>query len=91
MGITVRIASILQEHLRIPGIVEVDGSTVGECLDDLIRRYPELDRLIHQGDMLQVLIGVNSEGAVPINSAHTPERGLRSGDEIRILAILSGG
>jgi molybdopterin converting factor small subunit len=91
MGISVRIAPILQEHLRIPGTVEVDGTTVGECLDDLIRRYPELDRLIHQGNMLQVLIGINDEGAVPITSAHGVERYLGPGDEIRILAILSGG
>jgi molybdopterin converting factor small subunit len=91
MGISVRIAPILQEHLRVPGTVEVDGTTAGECLDDLIRRYPELDELIHQGSMLQILIGINSEEAVPIKSAHTPERGLRSGDEIRIFAVLSGG
>lgn len=91
MGTSVRIAPILQEHLGIPGTVEANGSTVGECLDDLIRQYPELDRLIHHGDMLQVLIGINNEEVVPVHSSPERKRGVAPGDEIRILAILSGG
>ena len=91
MGTSVRIAAILQDHLRVPGIVEVNGNTVGECLDDLIRRYPELGRLISHGDMLQVLMGINGEDVVPIKSAYRLERALGPGDEIRILAVLSGG
>lgn len=91
MGTSVRLAPILQEHLGIPGTVEASGRTVGECLDDLTRHYPELGRLIRHGDMLRVLIGINNEEVVPVYSAPGLERVVAPGDEIRILAILSGG
>jgi molybdopterin converting factor small subunit len=36
----------LQRVVNGPGEVRVEGTTVGECLRDLIRRYPEAERLM---------------------------------------------
>ena len=76
----------------IPGTVEVKGNTVRECLEDLIKQYPELQGWLYgQREMLQVLIGINNEEIMPLKSAYRSVRYLNPKDEIRILAILSGG
>ena len=36
----------LQRVVGGPGEVRVEGTTVGECLRDFVRRYPEAERLM---------------------------------------------
>ena len=92
MGTVVKIAPILQERSQIPGMVEVQGNTIGECLDDLIRQYPEIRSwLFGQNDLLRVLISVNNEETLALNTNSNLGRTLNPADEIRILAIVSGG
>jgi len=92
MATLVKIAPVLQEHLQIPGTVEVHGKTIGECLDDLIRQYPEIrSRLFDPNDLLRVLIGINNEAIMTLNTKSQLDKALNPDDEIRILAILAGG
>jgi ThiS family. len=92
MATLVKIAPVLQEHLQIPGTVEVQGKTIGECLDDLIRQYPEIrSRLFDPNDLLRVLIGINNEAIITLNTKSQLDKALNPDDEIRILAILTGG
>ncbi len=92
MTTLVKIAPVLQEHLQIPETVEVYGKTIGEGLDDLIRQYPEIRSwLFDPNDLLRVLIGINNEVILNLNTKGLLDRALKLDDEIRILAILAGG
>jgi len=92
MATLVKIAPVLQEHLQIPGTVEVHGKTIGECLEDLTRQYPEVRRwLFDPNDLLRVLIGINNEAIMNLNTKSQLDKALNPDDEIRILAILAGG
>ena len=70
--------------------VAVEGKTVGECLNDLIRKYPLLENEIldKKGKLLSVLeIYLNGASAYPNELA----REVKDGDEIHLLAMLAGG
>jgi len=82
----------LQEQLRIPAMVEVHGKTIGECLDDLMRQYPEVRAwLLDRNEMLRVLISTNNQEMLTMDRKSDMDRRVRPADEILILAILSGG
>lgn len=92
MGTLVKIAPILQEQVKIPDKVEVQGKTIGECLDDLIRQYPEIRSwLFDPNDLLRVLITINHEAILALNTKSHLSRTLKPDDEIRILAVYAGG
>jgi molybdopterin converting factor small subunit len=92
MSTLVKIAPVLQEQLQIPDTVEVQGKTIGECLDDLIRQYPEIQGwLFDANELLRVLISINNEAISVMNTKSHLDRVLNPDDEIRLLAIYAGG
>jgi molybdopterin converting factor small subunit len=85
--VTVSIPTPLRSYTRAPE-VEAEGSTVGELLEDLDRRYPGIRfRMIDEQDGIRphIRIFVNRERVVEIGSKLEPD------DEIQILQALSGG
>ena len=91
MKTKVKIAPILQEHCRLPSTLEVSGNTVGECLDDLVRQYPEAGRwLFYSNGLLRVYVSINNEVTLTPNTGDMAKT-LNRGDELRIFAILAGG
>ena len=90
MGIHVYLLPYLSRFTGGLKVVEVRGKTVGECLEDLVRRYPRLEKeIFREGDGLsQVLeIYVNRRSAYP-NELSRP---VDEGDELHIVHILGGG
>jgi molybdopterin converting factor small subunit len=70
--------------------VEVAGSNVGDCLNQLVKQYPDLrDALLDKkGKLLNVVeIYVNMESAYPEELA----KPVKDGDEIHITVMLAGG
>ena len=70
--------------------VAVDGTTVGACLDDLVRQYPQLrERLFDSHGKLRHFIEIylNNESAYPDEM----KRPTQDGDEIHIVILLAGG
>jgi molybdopterin converting factor small subunit len=70
--------------------VEVDGRTVGECLNDLIKRYPGAGKLLldSQGRLLnQVYVYVNAEG---VNKAAFTQK-VTDKDELLLAVLITGG
>lgn len=68
--------------------VEADGSTLGEVLIDLDRRYPGIRfRMIDEQDAIRrhIRIWINQD---PVRALDAP---LRSADEVIIFQALSGG
>jgi molybdopterin converting factor small subunit len=70
-------------------IIEVDGKTVGECLKELVKKYPALDKEIFKNGKLHSLIEVYLNGA----SAYPNElaKPVNDGDKISLVYMLSSG
>ncbi len=71
-------------------IIEVNGTTVGACLNELVGRYPAIEKGLfdNKGKLRNnVEIYVNMESAYPDELAKT----VKDGDEIHITLILTGG
>jgi len=71
-------------------VVAVEGSTVGECLNHLIRQFPGMEKaLFAKKDKLlnMVEVYINHASAYP-NELLRP---VKDGDEIHLLVMLAGG
>lgn len=71
-------------------ILEVEGKTVGECLDNLIRLFPAMEEALFKkkGQLHPyVEIYINLETAYPDELA----KPVKDGDEIHIIVMLAGG
>ncbi|MFC1901320.1 hypothetical protein ACFLX3_00105 [Chloroflexota bacterium] len=91
MSIQVKIAPALQENLNAPGVIQVNGNTIGECLDDLVRQYPQARSLLFdRNGALQVLISINNEETVVMDRDGLG-RALHPDEELQIAAVLGGG
>ena len=90
MGVCV---NIHQTHRHLADgleVVEVGGNSVGECLNNLIERYPAMEDALfdEKGKLINVIeIYHNLESAYPDELA----RPVEDGDEIHITIILAGG
>ena len=70
--------------------VDLDGKTVGDCLKNLVARFPVMrTKLFAKPDKLHgyIEILVNAQPTVPLELAYP----LKDGDEVAILVFLSGG
>ena len=71
-------------------VVETAGSTVGQCIEQLIARYPALKELVFYRDgQLQTFIEiyVNRKAAYPDELG----RKVEDGDEIHLTLTIAGG
>lgn len=69
---------------------EMEGSTIGECLNGLIGRFPGMQEALFDGkDKLknQIEIYLNMESAYPDEL----RRKVKDGDELFITVMLAGG
>jgi len=71
-------------------IVEVEGNTVGNCLDNLVRQYPGMGKALFdkKGKLLRVIeVYINSKSAYPDELA----KQVKDGDNVHITLLLAGG
>ena len=71
-------------------IIEVKGSTTGECLNDLAQQHPELAKILlnKDGSLLHTYdVFINGESAYP-NEMNKP---VKDGDKLYIVPIIHGG
>ena len=91
MGTKVSISPLLQEHSGIPSSLEVEGSTVGQCLDDFISRYPQSRTwLFDQDGLLRIVVSINNSETVALD-ADGLGRTLNPDDTLEMLAVMGGG
>lgn len=84
----VTIPSPLLSYTDQQSMVEAEGNTVAELLDDLNRQFPGLRfRMIDEQDCLRPHMRIFVNGEM-ITTLQTP---LLSSDEIHVLQALSGG
>ena len=91
MGIIkINIPSYMQPFTNSMGVIEVSGSTVGKCLNYLVKQFPGIKGQLFSknGDLFEnVIISVNGESAYPEQLA----KPVKEGDELNILLIIGGG
>jgi len=90
MSIRVNIHPYLYHLTNNQEVVEVDGITVGECLKDLIKQFPDIKQVLfdQNGKFINyVNIYINMEDAFPNELA----KSVKDGDELHILPIIMGG
>lgn len=90
MSIKINIPPNLQHLADGLGVVEVHGSTVGQCLNHLVEQCPGIEKALFDknGNLLNYIdIYVNGESAYPEESAKSVE----DGDELSIVLVLAGG
>jgi molybdopterin synthase sulfur carrier subunit len=71
-------------------IMEVNGATIGECIDELEAKYPGVKKEIVREDgnlHIHLEVYVNTESAYPEDLA----KKVKDGDEITIITMISGG
>ena len=79
------------DFVQLPlSVVEVSGSTVGECLNHLVKQLPGMKKQLFTttGNLFEnIMISVNGESAYPEQLA----KPVKDGDELNIVFQISGG
>ncbi len=90
MSIKVNIRPGLQHFTSDQEIIEVNGSTVGECLNHLVRQFPGIkEGLFERNGKVHdyIDIFVNGESSYPEEMT----KPVKDGDELYILRVIGGG
>jgi molybdopterin converting factor small subunit len=90
MSVNVNIHTTHRQFTNGLKVVPVEGSTVGECLNHLIKQFPGMEKaLFANKDKLlrNIEIYLNDASAYP-NELVKP---VKDGDEIHLIVMLAGG
>jgi len=90
MGVKINLHQTHRSYAGGLEVVETEGSTVGDCLNDLIAQYPGLkEKLFDTKGKLRntIEIYLNMESAYPDEL----KKKVESGDEIYLTILLAGG
>jgi molybdopterin converting factor small subunit len=90
MSVRINLHPNLYQFTNNQAVVEVNGSTVGECLSDLVKQFPRIKPGLFgkDGKLLNYVdIYVNYESSYPEELA----RPVKDGDELHITLIIAGG
>jgi molybdopterin converting factor small subunit len=80
----------LQQFTDNQEVVKVNGSTVGECLSDLVKQFPGIESGIfdEHGQVLNyVYFFINGKSGYPTDLS----KPVKDGDELTIALLLAGG
>ena len=90
MGIKINLYPFFHQYANGQQVVEVNGSTVGQCLDQIVTQFPEIKQeLFDKDDKLYSYLDIYING----QSAYPEELGkpVKDGDELHILMVIGGG
>lgn len=90
MSIQIEISPLFSKYVGNELNVTVSGATVGECLHDLARQHPDVNKVFldRDGVLLHTYdIYINGARVYPLRMT-TP---VRDGDKLNIVMIISGG
>jgi molybdopterin converting factor small subunit len=90
VSVKINIPSYLSYLANDQDVVEVQGSTVGQCLKQLVDRFPGLRGWLFgkNGNLNKTVdVYVNMESAYPEELA----KPVKDGDELHIIIVISGG
>jgi len=90
MSVNVEISSVFGRYTGGVLNMKVEGKTVGECLQDLVKQFPDLKRMLLDKDgNLQHYYDyfINGESVYPKDM----NRPLKDGDKLNIIYVIHGG
>lgn len=90
MSIEIKISPIFSRFTNNQQIAKVNGSTVGECLNDLVKQFPDLKKaLFDKSDNLHRYLDVyvNGESSYPEELT----KPVKDGDKLNIMMLFAGG
>ena len=90
VSVKVIIPQFLRPFAEGVDVTDVEGSTVGDCLNELIGRFPRIKKFLFDksGELLKgVEVYVNGKSSYPDELAYP----VNEGDELYMLLIISGG
>ena len=90
MSITIKIHPILSQYSDDRDKVKVSGNTVGECLTELVKQFPAIEKELFNkngGLFHYISLWVNGEDAYPAELA----KQVKDGDEVYLLPLFAGG
>ena len=91
MSKKVRIPAPLRKLTNNEEIVQVNGATIGEMIDEMQTRYPGIqERLLDENGQIRrfVNIYVNEED---VRFLENQDTALKEGDEVSIIPAIAGG
>ena len=90
MGVRINIHQTLRHLTNGQGMAEVNGTTVGECLNELVQQFPGMETRLFdkKGRLLNYVdIYVNLESSYPEELA----KPVKDGYELSITLMIAGG
>ncbi len=90
MSITMTMPVFLQAITNDKETLEVEGHTVGECIDAVVKMYPDLKKMLvdNKGKIHNYVgIYINGEDAYPDEL----KKPVKDGDVVHVLYTLAGG
>ena len=81
---------VLQKHGGGRDVVEVNGNTIGECIEGLVTQFPDMKQQLFEesGKVLsEIVIFVNGKVLYPKNL----DKPVQDGDELFLIASFFGG
>ena len=90
MSVKINIHPFFRHLTNDQDVVEVNGGSVGRCLEQLVARFPGVRNWLFEedGNLLRLVeIYVNGESAYPEELA----KPVKDGDELHIIVFIAGG
>ena len=90
MSVRIHLHPFLIHLAENKDIHQIDGKTVRECLEKLVKRYPELDEWLFTKDrdlnnMFDVFVNMQSTLAERLDTK------VKDGDDINLVIVIAGG
>jgi molybdopterin converting factor small subunit len=88
MSIRIKVTGVLRQRARNQEVVEVKGSTIGECVGAFVSAFPDSRGLVlNDNDSLKVFVIVNKE-TTPTQDV---KRHVSDDDELTLILLITGG
>jgi MoaD family protein len=90
MTVEVKVTATLQKMVGGQRVIQADGATVGEVIDDLDRKHPGIKDMVMVDGQIHRFVNIylNDEDVRFLSQLDTP---LKEGDVLSILPALAGG
>lgn len=88
MAVKIKIAQVLRQYTDEKETVEVEGSTVKQCLLNLIKKYPEVQKWIFDSNNApRVIVLLNKSVVMPGQL----DKAVTDIDRIDLVPMIAGG
>ena len=88
MSVSLKIDRMLKQLADDKDTVNVNGSTIAECLSDLIKQFPDIEKKIYDKNGILMVMILHNGKAVYQKDLQNP---VNDGDKLQLLIVMSGG